>query len=271
MEPGVCESPALGRVLFHAATREEAFFAGEGAPNAVSSLAPSIRTPWRGTESVRSDAPAPGTSDLRRKRAGRGTERGPGGRRPEEGGPVRALCRGYAPADAALYSPQGAAHRWRAERRPGGGFGKASLRARKGPSRTPLLCPRWRPLPGRKGAIADRDLPVPFRRRPFGRTGSNAFAARRFPRQRSPASGIGKGRGLLGEGRRRAARYSACGAPSPRRRRRNHSGGRTGRPSRLAQACWVMPSASRVLRSASVTLYTKVSEARPTSAIPART
>ena len=37
----------------------------------------------------------------------------------------------------------------------------------------------------------------------------------------------------------------------------NHSGGRTGRPSRPVQACSVMPSASRVLRSASMTLYTK--------------
>ena len=40
----------------------------------------------------------------------------------------------------------------------------------------------------------------------------------------------------------------------------NHSGGRTGRPSRPVQACSVMPSASRVLRSASMTLYTKTKE-----------
>lgn len=99
-------------------------------------------------------------------------------------------------------------------------------------------------------------------------------AAWHVPRQRSLSLWIGRGEASVFwrvRGCVRVGRYSGCGAPSPRRRRRNHSGGRTGRPSLLAQACWVMPSARRVLRSASVTLYTKVSEARPTSAIPART
>lgn len=210
--------------------------------------------------------PAQGTSALRREQAGRGTERRPGGRRagacplqriralrhrlvPRKGRPIAGGRRGGSGADSGRH-PCGRG-RGRAERRrccaPAGG-----------PSPVERGLPQIVIRPGLSQVV------------PSGAQGRTR-AARRFPRQRSPASGIGKGRGLLGKGRGRAARYSACGAPSPRRRRRNHSGGRTGRPSRLAQACWVMPSASRVLRSASVTLYTKVSEARPTSAIPART